>query len=75
MSSRTCAKPSCSVSATATLMYDYAGQTVWLEPLNPEAHPMRYDLCTDHADNLRVPKGWILQDQRHVPNLHHQIAS
>jgi hypothetical protein len=63
------------VSATATLMYDYAGQTVWLEPLNPEAHPMRYDLCTDHADNLRVPKGWILQDQRHVPNLHHQIAS
>jgi hypothetical protein len=75
MSSRTCAKPSCSVSATATLMYDYAGQTVWLEPLNPEAHPMRYDLCTEHADNLRVPKGWILQDQRHVPNLHHQIAS
>jgi hypothetical protein len=56
-------------------MYDYAGQAVWLEPLNPEAHPMRYDLCTEHADNLRVPKGWVLQDQRHVPNLHHQIAS
>jgi hypothetical protein len=75
MSSRTCAKPSCNVSASATLTYDYGGQTVWLERLNPEAHPMRYDLCTEHADHLRVPVGWVLQDQRHVPNLHHAIAS
>jgi hypothetical protein len=64
MSSRTCAKPSCSVSASATLTYDYAGQTVEIETLNPEAHPMRYDLCTDHADALRVPMGWVLQDRR-----------
>jgi hypothetical protein len=64
MSSRTCAKPSCSVSASATLTYDYAGQTAWLEGLNSEAHPMRYDLCADHADALRVPRGWALQDRR-----------
>lgn len=64
MSSRTCAKPACSVSASATLVYDYAASTVILAPLNPEAHPMHYDLCTDHADLLRVPNGWILEDHR-----------
>jgi hypothetical protein len=73
MSSRTCAKPSCSVSASATLTYDYGGQTVWIEPLNAEAHPMRYDLCAEHADALRVPNGWVLKDRRAaVP---HAIAS
>ncbi|HJR24138.1 MAG TPA: DUF3499 family protein [Acidimicrobiales bacterium] len=64
MSSRTCAKPSCSVSASATLTYDYAGQMVWVEGLHREAHPMRYDLCTEHADALRVPMGWALRDER-----------
>ncbi len=64
MSSRTCAKPSCRVSASATLTYDYGGQTVWVQALHREAHPMRYDLCTDHADALRVPMGWALHDKR-----------
>jgi hypothetical protein len=73
MSSRTCAKPSCSISASATLTYDYGGQTAELESLNAEAHPMRYDLCTDHADALRVPIGWALVDRRvHYP---HAVAS
>ena len=72
MSSRTCAKPSCNVSANSTLTYDYSGQTVWLERLDPEAHPMRYDLCADHADGLRVPRGWALQDERPVA---HPMAS
>jgi hypothetical protein len=52
------------VTATATLTYDYAGQVAELEPLNVEAHPMRYDLCGDHADALRVPMGWTLVDRR-----------
>ena len=64
MSSRTCAKPGCNVSASATLTYDYAAQAAELELLNAEAHPMRYDLCTDHADSLRVPMGWDLADRR-----------
>lgn len=72
MSSRTCAKPSCNISASATLMYDYGGQTVYLDLLNAEAHPMRYDLCGDHADALRVPNGWVLVDERPVS---HAIAS
>jgi hypothetical protein len=73
MSSRTCAKPSCSVSARTTLTYDYGGQTVWIEGLNPEAHPMRYDLCADHADALKVPRGWVLKDLR--TSVPHAIAS
>ena len=77
MSSRTCAKPSCNISASATLTYDYSGQTAWLELLNSEAHPMRYDLCTDHADALRVPMGWALQDRRakHLAAVPESIAS
>lgn len=64
MSSRTCAKPGCSTSATATLTYDYANRTAWVERLDAEGHPMCYDLCTEHADALRVPQGWALQDRR-----------
>jgi hypothetical protein len=77
MSSRTCAKPGCSVSATATLTYDYANRTAWVESLGNEAHPMQYDLCGGHADHLRVPNGWALQDrrQRYPAALSHAIAS
>jgi hypothetical protein len=64
MSSRTCAKPGCNTSASATLTYDYGNRTAWVERLNDEAHPMRYDLCDGHADGLRVPQGWALQDRR-----------
>jgi hypothetical protein len=64
MSSRTCAKPGCSTGAAATLTYDYTGRTAWVEHLNDEAHPMRYDLCSEHADVLTVPVGWALQDRR-----------
>ena len=77
MSSRTCAKPGCNTSATATLTYDYGASTAWVEPLNAEAHPMRYDLCADHARALRVPQGWALQDRRvrYPAALSHAIAS
>lgn len=64
MSSRTCAKPGCNTGACATLTYDYGSRTAWLERLNEEAHPMRYDLCGVHADGMRVPQGWALQDRR-----------
>ena len=64
MSSRTCAKPGCNTSASATLTYDYAHRTAWVERLDAEAHPMSYDLCAAHADAMRVPQGWALQDRR-----------
>ncbi|HLT16053.1 MAG TPA: DUF3499 family protein [Acidimicrobiales bacterium] len=64
MSSRTCAKPGCTAMASATLVYDYAAQAAWVDPLDAEPHPMHYDLCGEHADNLRVPQGWTYQDRR-----------
>jgi hypothetical protein len=64
MSSRTCAKPGCNATASATLTYDYGGRTAWVEALASEGHPMAYDLCTDHADCLKVPQGWALSDRR-----------
>lgn len=64
MSSRSCAKPGCNASASATLTYDYSARTAWVESLGSEAHPMCYDLCAQHAGALRVPEGWALQDRR-----------
>jgi len=61
---RSCARPACSGSATTTLSYDYANATVWIEPLQPEAHPMHHDLCARHAGRLSVPRGWTLVDRR-----------
>lgn len=77
MSSRTCAKPGCNTSATATLTYDYGARTACVELLHSEAHPMRYDLCSHHATGLRVPQGWALQDRRvrYPAALSHAIAS
>jgi hypothetical protein len=51
----------------ATLSYAYADGVVWLEELAPEAHPMVHDLCAAHADNVRVPRGWDLRDERSGP--------
>lgn len=62
--SRSCARPGCSLPATATLSYDYASRTVWLEAVHTEAHPANHDLCTRHADRLSPPNGWRLEDRR-----------
>ncbi len=77
MSSRTCAKPGCNTTASATLTYDYSARTVWVEQLGVEAHPMAYDLCAEHADSLKVPKGWAHADRRvrYPAALSHALAS
>lgn len=61
---RSCSRPACGGTPTATLAYDYAGRSVWVDPLSDESHPMTHDLCTRHADNLSVPNGWVLHDRR-----------
>jgi hypothetical protein len=58
--SRLCDRPSCAQPARATLTYNYADRTVWLETLSDDDHPMIYDLCDLHAAGLRVPRGWEL---------------
>lgn len=67
--SRICARPGCDRHAIATLSYNYANSVVFLEDLAPESHPMVHDLCAHHAENLRVPKGWALNDTRTVASL------
>jgi hypothetical protein len=61
---RRCARPSCSQPADATLTYNYAEGAVWLDGLAVDDHPMSHDLCDHHAANLRVPRGWRLDDRR-----------
>lgn len=72
---RSCARPGCGEAATATLSYDYAGATVWLESLTPEGHPMTHDLCEPHADRTAPPRGWKLVDRRRVVVLEPPMAS
>ena len=67
--SRSCARPGCNTQATATLTYDYANRSAWLDRLAAEDHPMTHDLCDRHATSLSVPRGWHLADRRVVEPL------
>lgn len=60
---RSCIKPGCRWPAVATLSYRYATAEVWLADLG-ERHPATHDLCPHHADDMRVPRGWSLVDDR-----------
>jgi Protein of unknown function (DUF3499) len=42
----------------ATLTYVYADSTAVVGPLATQAEPHSYDLCTQHAHRLTVPRGW-----------------
>ena len=55
---RHCSKPGCSAVAVATLTYDYRDSTVVVGPLATVADPNSYDLCDEHAQNLKAPLGW-----------------
>ena len=61
---RHCARPGCSRAAEFSLTYDYKARSAWLDDLTPETHPSVYDLCSQHADHLRVPNGWQRHDRR-----------
>ena len=60
---RLCARPGCGEAATATLSFQYASSTVWLDDLGPK-EPATIDLCGRHADRLAAPKGWTGHDRR-----------
>ena len=64
LSARMCRRPACQGSATATLSFRYDTAEAMLYNLIDEPHPSRWDLCTLHADTLRVPRGWNHIDQR-----------
>jgi hypothetical protein len=45
----------------------YGGRLVFLDVLSTTRDPNDYDLCARHADRVRVPNGWRLEDRRSVP--------
>ncbi|MBO1266507.1 DUF3499 domain-containing protein [Arthrobacter cavernae] len=55
---RQCSRSACRQSAVATLTYVYAESTAVLGPLATYAEPHSYDLCSQHAGSLTVPRGW-----------------
>lgn len=55
---RPCSRVGCSAAAVATLTYVYSDSTAVLGPLATTAEPHTYDLCTQHAERLTVPRGW-----------------
>ena len=60
-----CARPGCGGPTAATMTYDYASRTVWLDSPGGEPDPpAAWGLCTPHADALRVPVGWARNDRR-----------
>ena len=56
-----CAHQGCGGSIAAVLGYDYASRSAWLEQPHDDGG---WGLCSTHADNLRVPLGWALDDRR-----------
>lgn len=71
---RSCVKTGCRWPAAATLSYRYATAEVWLTDLG-EDHPSTHDLCPHHADDLRVPRGWTLVDDRHPAEAVHEPSA
>ncbi|WP_413250375.1 DUF3499 domain-containing protein [Sinomonas flava] len=55
---RHCSRSACRQAAVATLTYVYAESTAVLGPLATFAEPHSYDLCSEHAARLTVPRGW-----------------
>jgi hypothetical protein len=37
---------------------------VWLHDPPDPPDPASYDLCSDHADRFRPPRGWEVEDHR-----------
>jgi hypothetical protein len=76
MDTRHCARPGCGGSASATMTYEYASRTVWLDSPGAEPDPgAAWGLCATHADTLLVPVGWAKDDRRTpIIQLRPQIA-
>ena len=49
----------------ATLTFVYADSTAVIGPLVGADEPHSWDLCTEHADRITVPRGWeLLRSER-----------
>ncbi|MEO7837549.1 MAG: DUF3499 family protein [Acidimicrobiales bacterium] len=64
MDTRHCARPGCAAPAQATMTYEYATRTVWVDSPGDDADKSAWGLCATHADRLTVPVGWACNDRR-----------
>ncbi len=71
---RLCARPGCDEVAAATMTYDYASRSTWIDQLDVDASPAGYDLCEAHAERLGVPSGWTRTDRRQPPSPFSRVA-
>lgn len=47
------------------MTYDYTNRVVWLDaPGDRGDGGTSWGLCAGHAENLRVPRGWAIEDRR-----------
>ena len=60
---RLCERPGCDDPASVSYGFDAATRMLWLDALGPDG-PASGVLCRRHADAMRLPKGWWLQDRR-----------
>lgn len=63
---RQCSRTGCAEPASTTLTYQYGQGQAWLDDLHRDRDPHGYDLCERHADRMRVPTGWQLDDRRRL---------
>jgi len=62
-----CSKPGCAGRGTAILAYDYASRRAEITDALDDLSPHVYVLCTECAEKLRAPRGWVLDDTRNRP--------
>jgi hypothetical protein len=61
---RRCSRPGCGAPAVVLLGFDASRSLAWFAPLDDEGALHGSELCHRHADSVRVPKGWWLDDRR-----------
>ncbi len=61
---RNCAKTRCGSEAVTTLSLRYDVREVLIRNLTPEHDPNFLDLCSEHAEGLTPPRGWLVRDER-----------
>lgn len=63
---RRCSRPLCSRVADVVLMFEYAASHVVLDWSPADHDPNLLELCLDHAETFRPPRGWTVDDARAV---------
>tara|TARA_B100000953_G_scaffold295231_1_gene286127 strand:- start:213 stop:767 length:555 start_codon:yes stop_codon:yes gene_type:complete len=67
VSSHLCQRVGCGQEAEAVLLMVPQECRAWLVSDDHDAAKDGSHLCTDHADRMTVPVGWVLSDERNSP--------